>query len=106
MNKTDIIARRVLGWKLNRWDRWYDFENGTFIENADFQPEENLDHAMIIVKKLESFGFTYKATTYESIGDHVVCFNDTCAHGTTLAQAITNAAFEIAEVKSIEEGWL
>ncbi|MEH7302656.1 BC1872 family protein, partial [Neobacillus drentensis] len=47
--KTDSIARRILGWKLNRWDRWYDYEMGTFIHETDFQPEHNLDHAMLIV---------------------------------------------------------
>jgi hypothetical protein len=26
MNKTEVIARRILGWKLNRYDRWYDAE--------------------------------------------------------------------------------
>lgn len=42
MNKTEVIARRILGWKLNRWDRWYDPEKGVFI--YDFQPDENPDH--------------------------------------------------------------
>ena len=51
-NKIDIIARRILGWKLNRWDRWYDHENGIFIHESEFQPEKELDHAMKIVKKL------------------------------------------------------
>ena len=58
MNKTESIARRVLGWKLNRWDRWHDYESSTFISLSDFQPEENLDHAMLIVEKLEKSGFT------------------------------------------------
>ena len=53
MNQVEIIARRILGWKLNRWDRWFDFEKGTFIPVADFQPEKNLDHAMLIVEKLK-----------------------------------------------------
>ncbi len=101
MNKTEIIARRILGWKLNRWDRWYDHEKGIFIYDHEFQPEQNLDHAMLIVERLEKFGFTYKPE-----GVSKVCFNDFCAAGETLAQAITNAAYEIADNSSIDPGWL
>ena len=43
MNKTEVIARRILGWKLNRWDRWYDYEKGVFIHDSEFQPEHRLD---------------------------------------------------------------
>jgi hypothetical protein len=99
MNKTEVIARRILGWKLNRWDRWYDEEQEIFI--YDFQPEENLDHAMMIVERLETYGFTYETT-----GEYTVCFNEVCESGETLAQAITNAAFELADNSSIDEGWL
>jgi len=101
MNQVEIIARRILGWKLNRWDRWFDFEKGTFIPVADFQPEQNLDHAMLIVEKLKDFGFTYTTN-----GVTEVCFNNICETGDTLAQAITNAAFTIADNSSIAEGWL
>lgn len=93
MNKTDAIARRILGWALNRWDRWYDSEKGVFIH--DFQPEQNLDHAMIIVEKLEQLGFTFKKKS-----DSEVCFNDIQAEGETLAQAITNAAYTLVETHS------
>lgn len=99
MNQIEIIARRILGWKLNRWDRWYDDENSNFI--YDFQPDQNLDQAMLIVKRLEEFGFIYKPK-----GVSEVCFNDICATGDTLAQAITNAAFSIADNSSIAEEWL
>ncbi|WP_338448829.1 hypothetical protein R4Z09_21795 [Niallia oryzisoli] len=101
MNKIDIIARRIMGWKLNRWDRWYDFEKEAFIHDHEFQPEQNLDHAMLIVEKLKQFGFSYKVT-----GTFEVCFNDICASGETLQQAITNAAYSIAEVHSIDDAWL
>ena len=47
MNKISGVARRILGWKLNRWDRWYDFEKRKFIPDTDFQPEENINHAML-----------------------------------------------------------
>ncbi|MFZ7946719.1 MULTISPECIES: BC1872 family protein [Bacillaceae] len=98
MMKTDSIARRILGWKLNRWDRWYDFEKGMFIHESDFQPEQNIDHAMKIVERLEELGFTY------SIKDLTkVCFNEICATGETLAQAITNAAYTIVELGSIPD---
>ena len=40
MNKTESIARRILGWKLNRWDRWYDSEKDIFIHDYEFQPEK------------------------------------------------------------------
>ncbi|MEH7309107.1 BC1872 family protein [Neobacillus drentensis] len=101
MNQVEIIARRILGWKLNRWDRWFDYETGAFIPVADFQPEQNLDHAMLIVEKLKDFGFTYTTN-----GDSEVCFNTICETGDTLAQAITNAAFTIADNSSIAEEWL
>lgn len=101
MNKTDSIARRILGWKLNRWDRWFDFEKGTFIQVSDFQPEQNIDHAMLIVEKLKDFGFTYTTN-----GSSEVCFNEVCETGDTLAQAITNAAYSIADNSSIADGWL
>ena len=95
MIKTDSIARRILGWKLNRWDRWFDYEKGIFIHESDFQPEHNLDHAMLIVERLKMFGYTY--TTNES---SEVCFNNIRATGATLAQAITNAAYSIIEINS------
>jgi hypothetical protein len=101
MNKVEIIARRILGWKLNRWDRWYDFEKNIFIYDSEFQPEHNLEHAMLIVNRLEEFGFTYKTD-----GQKGVYFNDLYATGDTLAQAITNAAFLIADNSSIPEGWI
>lgn len=101
MNQVEIIARRILGWKLNRWDRWFDYEKGEFIPVSDFQPEHNLDHAMIIVEKLKGFGFTYTTN-----GVSEACFNDVCETGETLAQAITNAAFTIADNSTIAEGWV
>ncbi|AGK53991.1 BC1872 family protein [Bacillus sp. 1NLA3E] len=98
MNKTDSIARRILGWKLNRWDRWYDYEKGVFIHDSEFQPEQNLDHAMIIVEKLEEIGFSYTTN-----GVSEVSFNDVRAKGETLQQAIINAAYSIIEKISITE---
>ncbi|MEH7109824.1 BC1872 family protein [Bacillus sp. JJ1764] len=92
MNKTDSIARRILGWKLNRWDRWYDFENGVFIHESEFQPEHNLDHAMKIVQKLEEFGYDYTTD-----GVSTVRFNDIQASGDTLPKAIINAAYSVIE---------
>jgi hypothetical protein len=95
MTKTDSIARRIFGWKLNRWDRWYDYEKGIFIHDSEFQPEENLDHAMKIVKRLEEYGFTYKTN-----GASEVYFNNIRATGSTLPEAITNAAYSIIEMHS------
>jgi hypothetical protein len=96
MNKIDSIARRILGWKLNRWDRWYDHEKGVFIYDSEFQPEQNLGHAMLIVQRLERFGYTFTKN-----GDSEVSFNNVVATGETLAQAITNAAYSIIENHTI-----
>lgn len=98
MTKTDSIARRILGWKLNRWDRWYDYEKGIFIEDAQFQPEQNLAHAMLIVERLEECGFTYNTN-----GVSEVCFDDVLGTGNTLSQAITNAAYSIIEKTSADD---
>lgn len=92
MNKTDCIARKILGWKLNRWDRWYDYEKGVFISDSEFQPEENLGHAMLIVERLEKLGYTFTASD-----DRIAGFNGIMAAGETMAQAITNAAYSIIE---------
>lgn len=99
MNQVEVIARRILGWKLNRWDRWYDPEKEVFIN--EFNPEQNLEHAMLIVEKLKQFGFAYKVN-----GDTEVCFNDACASGTTLTEAITKAAFLLADNTSVPDEWL
>lgn len=96
MNKTDSIARRILGWKLNRWDRWYDYEKGVFINDSDFQPEQNLDHAMLIVDRLKEFGFNYATNEVSK-----VYFNEIEGNGETLSQAITNAAYSIIEYDSV-----
>jgi len=95
MSKTDSIARRILGWKLNRWDRWFDYEKGIFIQETDFQPEHNLEHAMLIVERLEQFGYTFTTA-----GESEVSFNNIRANGETLAEAITNAAYSIIEQQS------
>ncbi|MFK9093483.1 BC1872 family protein [Bacillus salipaludis] len=96
MSKTDSIARRILGWKLNRWDRWYDYEKGIFIHDSEFQPERNLSHAMQIIERLEEFG--HKCSTN---GASEVCINDIRATGDTLPQAITNAAYLFIEKTSV-----
>jgi hypothetical protein len=96
MNKTDSIARRILGWKLNRWDRWFDYDKGIFIQDSEFQPEHNLEHAMLIVERLEQFGFSFSTT-----GESEVSFNNIRAKGETLAEAITNAAYSIIEQNSV-----
>ena len=100
MNKTEAVARKILGWKLNRHDRWYDSESSRFIPKSEFQPEHNISHALLIVEKLEEFGITYTEK-----GATEVCFDDFCATGDTLAQAITNAAYSIADTTSIDDGW-
>lgn len=100
MNKVEIIARRILGWKLNSSGNWYDLEKEIFIHDDEFQPEQNLDHAMLIVERLEKFGFTYTTK-----GNCEICFNDVCAIGDTLAGAITNAAYLLADNSPIADDW-
>lgn len=101
MNKIEVIARRILGWKLSGTSKWFDLENNSYILVSDFQPEQNLDHAMIIVKKLEQFMFTYTSN-----GHSEVSFNDVSGTGNHLAEAITNAAYLLAENSSIDDNWL
>ncbi|MCM3690705.1 BC1872 family protein [Neobacillus niacini] len=99
MNKVEVISRRILGWKLNRWDRWYDPEKGVFI--YDFNPHENLEHALLVVERLKSFGYTYMER-----GKYEVCFNEVCETGDSLPEAITNAAFSLADNSTIADEWL
>lgn len=98
MNKVESIARKILGWKLNRSDRWYDYEKSTFIPTFEFQPDQNLDHAMIIVERLKMSGFKFTTN-----GVSEAWFNDVSGTGDTLAQAITNAAHSVVEIRSIND---
>lgn len=98
MNKTESIARKILGWKLNRWDRWYDYEQGMFIYDSDFQPEKNLVHALMIVDKLEDMGFRFIHK-----GETEVGFNHITGTGETRSEAITNAAFSIIEHSTLDD---
>ncbi|WP_066173691.1 BC1872 family protein [Bacillus marinisedimentorum] len=98
MTKTESIARRILGWKLNRWDRWFDYEQGEFIYTADFQPEKNLDHAMLVVEKLKEVGYRFSTN-----GVSEVSFNDVRDNGETLAQAITNAAYTLIQRSTVAD---
>lgn len=99
MNKVEVIARRILGWKLARWDRWFDYEKGIYIEN--FNPEQNRDHAMMIVDRMKELGFSYEVKS-----ENEVCFGEVCERGETFEKAITNAAFSIADNRSIDDEWL
>lgn len=97
MTKTESIARKILGWKLNRWDRWYDYEEKKFIPTNEFRPEKSMEQAMLIVKKLEQAGYKYTVN-----GGSKVCFNDVTGTGKTLPEAITNAAYTIIERNSAD----
>ena len=85
MNKISGVARRILGWKLNRWDRWYDFEKQKFIPILIFNQRRMLKscHAHSRMSK-SNVGYTY---TIKSPTE--VHFNDISGKGHTLAQAIT-----------------
>lgn len=95
MRKADSIARRIFGWKLNRWDRWYDYENQMFIQDSEFQPEQNLEDAMKIVDRLQQFGYRYTHSSQTEVR-----FNHITGTGNTLSEAITDAAFNIVEFSS------
>lgn len=96
MNKTESIARRILGWKLNKWNNWFDYEKGVSIDANEFKPEHNLEHALLIVERLKEFGFDYKTN-----GVSEVSFNDIKDTGHSLPQAITNAAYSIIERSTV-----
>lgn len=103
MNQVETIARRILGWKLNRYDRWFDWEKEQFI--TGFDPENNIEHANLVVTKLNEYGFTYKHEQKEN-GEWIVCFNDKCETGPSLEKAITAAAYLIADGSSVPDEWL
>ena len=92
MNKKDSIARQILGWKTNCKGSWYDAENEVFVNEAYFKPDKFLEHAMIIVKKLEEFGFSYNTD-----GRSQVSFNNIHSVGHTLPEAITNGAYSLIQ---------
>ena len=92
MNKKDIIAREILGWKTYNRDSWYDVEQNEFIHKSYFDPEKYIEHASLIVKKLDMFGVTYKTN-----GESVVRFDAVTGIGDTLPEAITNAACSFIE---------
>lgn len=99
MDKSEVIIRRILGWKLNSHNKWFDSVNRRFVTHFDL--ENNLDDAMLIVQQLEKFGYVFTKK-----GENEVCFNDICATGNTLTEAIVNAAYEVAEVDSTPSEWL
>jgi hypothetical protein len=96
MNKTDSIAREILGWETVSKGSWYDGEKEFFVNKAYFKPEKYMEHALFIVKSLEKHGFQYKAN-----GESEVFFNETVGVGNTLPEAIINGAYSLIENQSI-----
>lgn len=92
MDKKDAIAREILGWKMRSKNSWYDVENEVFVHEAYFKPEKYMEHAMLIVKKLEMFGVAYRTN-----GVSEVYFDDVRGAGTTVSEAITNAPYALIE---------
>ena len=88
MNKKDLIAREILGWKSRSKNSWYDVEKEVFVHESYFKPEKYIDQAMLIVNKLDMWGVTYSIN-----GVSEVQFDDVTGTGNTLAEAITNAAY-------------
>ena len=88
MNKKDLIAREILGWKARSKNSWYDVEKEVFVHESYFIPEKYIDQAMLIVNKLDMWGVTYSTN-----GVSEVQFDDVTGTGDTLAEAITNAAY-------------
>lgn len=103
MEKVEVIARRIMGWKLQRLNKWYNIEKNIVVE--DFHPEHNIDQAMQIVKRLKEHGFSY--IVEDDLEVHFKNdFFEVCETGDTLAQAITNAAYSVAENNPIPSEWL
>ncbi|MBB6444328.1 BC1872 family protein [Bacillus benzoevorans] len=98
MNKTNSIAREILGWKEVSKGSWYDSDNQLFINEAYFKPEKFIEHAMVIVKKLEKSGYSYQTD-----GCSEVSFNNINGTGNTLPEAIVNGAYSLVENYSIRE---
>lgn len=98
MNKTNSIARDILGWKAVSKGSWYDSDKELFINEAYFQPEKFMEHAMVIVNKLEKSGFSFQTN-----GGSEVSFNNINATGNTLPEAIVNGAYSLIENYGIRE---
>ncbi|WP_394237125.1 hypothetical protein [Niallia oryzisoli] len=92
MNKKDTIVREILGWKTYSKNSWYDVEKDSFVHESYFHPEKFMEHAMLIVKKLEMFGVDYRTN-----GVSEVYFDDAIGRGATLPEAITNAAYKLVK---------
>lgn len=88
MNKKDIIAREILGWKSRGKNSWYNVDKDEFVHESYFKPEKYLEHAMLIVNQLARFGITYRTN-----GDSEAQFDHVTGTGTSLPEAITNAAY-------------
>lgn len=92
MNKKDIIAREILGWKSHGKNSWYNVDQDAFVHESYFKPEKYLEHAMLIVNQLTMFGITYRTN-----GDTEARFDDVIGMGTSLPEAIKNAAYSFIE---------
>ena len=92
MNKKDIIAREILGWKSCGKNSWYNVDKDEFVHESYFMPEKYLEHAMLIVNQLSMFGITYRTN-----GDSVAQFDDIIGNGSDLPEAIMNAAYSFIE---------
>ena len=88
MNKKDIIAREILGWKSRGKNSWYNLDKDEFVHDSYFMPEKYLEHAMLIVNQLAMFGITYRTN-----GNSEARFDDIIGTGSNLPEAITNAAY-------------
>lgn len=102
MDYREILARRVMGWRLQTSGKWFDSVNRQVIE--EFDPQVNPDQAKLLVTQLESFGFSYSISK-----QYTVCFENEfhriCESGDTEAEAITNAAFALAENEPVPSEW-
>ena len=88
MNKKDLIAREILGWKVRSKNSWYDVEKEVFVHESYFHPEKFMEQALLIVNKLDLWGVTYTTN-----GVSEVQFDDVTGTGDTLPEAITDAAY-------------
>ena len=91
MNKKDIIAREILGWKSRGKNSWYNVDRDQFVHDILTLCPRYLEHAMLI--ESISYVWSYISTN----GDSEARFDDIIGIGSNLPEAITNAAYSFVK---------
>lgn len=102
MDYREVLARRVMGWRLQSAGKWFDSQEKRIIQG--FDPSRNPEQADMLVRQLETFGFRYRQS-----GTYTVCFENEfhkiCESGSSREEAITNAAYALAENEPVPSEW-